>query len=289
MKLGVTAANDPDVLSAVVEVKTEKIAEPILIGEKEKIHQLAEQQAIIIRDIQIINVRDETEAAETTAQLAADNEIQMVMKGFIQTSTLLKTLLNPIYKLKIHDTLSHCALMTTSGYHKLLNITDGGMILEPTIEQKVAIIKNAVLVANALGIMRPKIALHSASDFVNPALKSTLDCAILTKMAQRGQLGEVEVDGPLTLDCALIPDLAKNSGIDSAVAGDTDVLLVSTIEEGNIIAKALINFADAIFSGIVVGAKVPIGLVSRTDSSYNKKSSIALAVVLADYIGKQVW
>jgi len=284
MRLGVAAANDRDVLTAVVEAKSEKIVEPILIGDESKIIRLADKLSLNLNSIEIISASGEADAAEKTAELAASNEIQIIMKGFIQTSTLLKTILSPKYKLKMHDTLSHCAVMTVHGYHKLLNITDGGMILEPTLEQKVAIIKNAVLLANALGIAKPKIALHSASDLVNPAMKSTLECAILTKMGQRGQLGNIYIDGPITMDYALWPNTEKQIDMDKDVAGDADVLLVSSIEEGNIIAKASIIFADAIFSGVVVGAKVPVSLVSRTDSSINKKSSIAIAVVLADYI-----
>ena len=288
MKLAVAAANEADILKAVIEARSEKIVEPILVGDQGKIKKLADELKLSLEGIELINAPGETEAAEKTAELAAAGEIQIIMKGFIQTSILLKTILKSEYKLKLHETLSHCAVSTIPGYHKLLNITDGGIILEPDLKQKVAIIKNAVLVSNALGIEKPKIALHSASDLVNPAIKSTLDSAILTKMGQRGQLGNIYIDGPITMDCALWKDTEKYVNIDENVAGDADVLLVSSIEEGNIIAKASIIFADAIFSGVVVGAKVPISLVSRTDSSINKKSSIAMAVVLADYIRKHI-
>lgn len=288
MKIGVAAANDRDVLEAVVEAKQEKMVEPVLIGGEDKIRAIAEELKLGLDGIEIIDVQGEAAAAEKTAELAADNEIQLVMKGFIQTSTLLKTILNAKYNLRMQETLSHSAVMTIPGYHKLLNITDGGMLLEPTLEQKLAIIKNAILTANALGVKRPKIALHSATDLVNPAIKSAMDWAVVAKMAQRGQLGEADIDGPLTMDCALWPDTAKYAGIESNVAGDADALIVSSIEEGNIIGKALVNFAGAVFSGVVVGSRVPVSLVSRTDSSFNKKSSIAIAVVMADYIRKHI-
>ena len=290
MKLGVAAANDPDVLEAVLAAKSEKIIEPVLVGNAQAIIKLAEELSLDLSDVEIIDVATEAESAEKIAEMASENEIQVIMKGFIQTSTLLKTILKPAYKLKMQSTLSHCAVLTIPGYHKLLNITDGGMIIEPTLEQKLAIIQNAVLVANSLGIAKPKIALHSASDFVNPAMRSTMECAIISKMAQRKQIEEACVDGPLTLDCALLPSTAEYAGIESSVAGDADVLIVNSIEEGNIISKALVNYIGAVFSGVVVGAKAPVSLVSRTDSSYNKKSSIALAVVLADYIrSKPSW
>jgi len=288
MKIGVAAADDKDVLEAVIEAKHEKIVEPVLVGVAEKINALADELSLNLEGVEIINIQGEAEAAEKTAELAHENEIQLVMKGFLQTSTLLKAILSSKYNLKMQPVLSHSAVMTIPGYHKLLNVTDGGMILEPTLEQKIVIIKNAILTARALGIARPKIALHSGTDTVNLSIKSSMDNAIIAKMAQRGQLGEVDVDGPLTLDCALRPGIAEYAGIQSPVAGDADALVVSSIEEGNIIGKALVNFGEAVFSGVVVGSRVPVSLVSRTDSAYNKKSSIAIAVVLAEYIRKNM-
>ena len=284
MKLGVAAANDPDVLEAVIAARSENIIEPVLVGSRSAIEELADKMKLDLGGVEIVDAPRDSDAALKIAQMAADREIQIIMKGFIQTSILLKTILKPAYKLKLQDTLSHCAVLSIPGYHKLLNITDGGMIIEPTLEQKLAIIKNAVLVANSLGVSCPKVALHSASDYINPAMKSTLDAAIISKMAQRKQIENANIDGPLTIDCALRPATAKYAGIESRVAGDADVLIVNSIEEGNIISKALVHYIGADFSGVVVGAKVPISLVSRTDSSYNKKASIALAVVLADYI-----
>jgi len=284
MKLGVAAAADRDVLAAVVEAKQEGIAEPILIGDAKKIHAICQELLLDISDIELLDISEEHRAAAKTAELAAKDEIQVVMKGFLQTSTLLKTILKAEYGLRMRDTLSHSALMSLPAYHKLLNITDGGMVLEPNLEQKISIVQNAALVANALGIEKPKIALHSSSDYVLPELKSSLDCAILTQMGLRGQLGNIFIDGPLTLDTILLKDAAEAAGFHSPVAGDADVMVVSSIDEGNIIAKSLVSFAGAVFSGVVVGAKVPVSLVSRTDSSLNKKSSIALAVILAQRI-----
>jgi len=286
MRLGVASAADRDVLAAVVEAKQEGMVEPILIGDVKKIQVIAGEQNLDLSGMELIDIPAESRAAAKTAELAAKDEIQIVMKGFIQTSTLLKTILKAEYGLRMRDTLSHSALMSIPEYHKLLNITDGGMVLEPTLEQKISIIQNAALVANALGIEKPKIALHSSTDYVLPELKSSLDCAILTQMGHRGQLGNIFIDGPLTLDTILIKATAEATDFHSPVAGDADVLVVSSIDEGNIIAKALVSFAGAVFSGVVVGAKVPISLVSRTDSSLNKKSSIALAVILAQRIRK---
>ena len=284
LKMGVASATDPDVLEAVLAAKSENIIEAILVGNAGDIKKMADKNSFDLSDMEIIDTQSEAESAAKTAELAGANIIQIIMKGFIKTSTLLKAILKPAYGLRMQDTLSHCAVLSIPGYHKLLNITDGGMIIEPTLEQKIGIIRNAALVTNALGISRPKIALHSATDFINSAMPSTLDCAIISKMAQRRQLDNVEIDGPLTLDCALLPSTAEYAGIVSNVAGDADVVVVNSISEGNIISKALVNYIGATFSGVVVGAKVPISLVSRTDSSYNKKSSIALAVLLADFI-----
>ncbi|MBC8277435.1 MAG: bifunctional enoyl-CoA hydratase/phosphate acetyltransferase, partial [FCB group bacterium] len=284
MKLGVAAANDPDVLEAVIAARSENMIEPVLVGSKSAIEELAGKLKLDLDGVEIVDAPKDFDAAVKISRMAADKEIQIIMKGFIQTSILLKTILKPAYNLRMQETMSHCAVLSIPGYHKLLNITDGGMVIEPTLEQKLAIIKNAVLVANSLGISRPKVALHSASDYINPAMRSTLDAAIISKMAQRKQIEDADIDGPLTIDCALRPATAKYAGIESLVAGDADALIVNSIEEGNIISKALVHYIGAVFSGVVVGATVPISLVSRTDSSYNKKASIALAVVLADYI-----
>jgi len=286
MKIGVAAAQDRDVLAAVVEAKQENIVEPILVGDKSKIESFARELNLDLSGIELINIPGEAPAASKTAELARDGVIQAVMKGFLPTSTLLKTILKPEYNLKIRDTLSHSALLTIPGYHKMINITDGGMVMEPTLEQKIEIVKNGVLVLNAIGIKKPKLAFHSATNYVKLELKSTIECAILAKMAQLGQLGNVFGDGPMTIDYAMKSGVAKAAGIDNPIAGDADMLLVSSYDEGNVIAKSLINFVNAIFSGVVIGAKVPVSLVSRTDSSMNKKSSIALAVVVANYIKK---
>lgn len=286
MKIGVAAAQDRDVLAAVVEAKSENIAEPILVGDKTKITALAQELNLDISNLELIDVPGEAPAAAKTAELARDGVIQAVMKGFLPTSTLLKTILKPEYNLKIRDTLSHSALLTIPGYHKMINITDGGMIMEPTLEQKIEIVRNAALVLNAIGVEKPKVAFHSANNHIRLDVKSSLECAILAKMAQNGQLGNIIGDGPITLDCAMNSAAAKLAGIDSPVAGDADILIVSTFDEGNVAAKALINFVDAVFSGVVIGSKVPVSLVSRTDSAMNKKSSIALAIVIADYINK---
>lgn len=288
LKIGVAAANDRDVLAAVVEARKERIVEPLLVGEKDKINSIADEYSLDIDGIEIIDIEGESQAAHMTAQLAHEGEIQLLMKGFLQTTTLMKTVLNPRYKLKLQPTVSSSAVMTVPGYHKLINITDGSMISEPNLDQKIGIIRNAILTAKALGIIRPKIALHSCTDVVDLSIKSTVDNSILTQMARRGQFGEVEIDGPLTLDVAMKQESAEYIGIPSPVAGDADALIVSSMDEGNIIGKGFVTYGGATYSGIVVGAKVPISLVSRADSTLGKKSSIALGVILADYISKNL-
>jgi phosphate butyryltransferase len=275
----IAAAQDEDVLEAVHEARSEGIAEGILVGDRRKIEQLSRTVGIDPGEFYIEDVADETQAAVRSAQIAAAGEACAIMKGFLPTSTLLKVLLSKTYGLRMVDTVSHVAVLTVPRYHKLLGITDGGIVVRPNFEQKLAIIANAVMIYRALGIPHPKIALLATIDMVREEVPETLECATISRMAEEGQIPYATIEGPLSFDTAVDRRVAEAEGFDSPVMGDADVVVASSIEEGNILAKSLINFAGATFSGIIAGAKVPISLVSRADSALNKKSSIALAIV----------
>jgi len=275
----IAAAQDDDVLEAIHEAQTERIAEGILVGDRKKIETLCHTINIDPSEFRIENVADDTKAAARSAQIAAAGEACAIMKGFLPTSTLLKVLLSKTYGLRQLETVSHVAVLTVPRYHKLLGITDGGIVVQPNFEQKLGIIANAVMVYRALGIPHPKIALLATIDMVREEVPETLECAIISRMAEEGQIPDAYIEGPLSFDTAVDRRVAEAEGFDSPIMGDADVVVASSIEEGNILAKSLINFAGATFSGIIAGAKVPISLVSRADSALNKKSSIALAIV----------
>jgi len=283
-RVAVAAAEDSAVLQAVVEAKAQGIADAILIGNRDKISRIAEQLHLDISSFSHKAADDVDAAASRAAKLAASGEADIVMKGFLPTSKLLKAVLAKEHGLKRSEVISHCAVLSIETYPRLLNITDGGMIVNPDFSQKIKIIENAVTVSKALGIARPKVALLAATDVVNPHMPRAMEDAVIAKMADRGQIQDAIVDGPLSLDAATLPTVAELFGIESPVAGQADVLVTNSIEEGNIISKSLILFGGAVFCGVIVGAAVPVSLVSRSDPPKNKLASVAMAVVLSDYL-----
>jgi len=275
----IAAAQDEDVLEAAHLAQREGIAEGVLVGDRKRIQGLCKTINIDPKAFQIEDVSDETEAAIRSAEIAAAGEACAIMKGFLPTSTLLKVLLSKKYRLKRVETVSHVAVLSVPGYHKLLGITDGGIVVRPNFEEKLAIISNAVMTYRAMGILIPKIALLATVDMVREELPETLECATISRMAEEGQIPHVQIEGPVSFDTAVDRRVAEVMRFDSPVMGDADVVVASSIEEGNILAKSLVNFVGAIFSGVIAGAKVPICLVSRADTVMNKMSSIALGIV----------
>ncbi|MCX6640869.1 MAG: phosphate acyltransferase [bacterium] len=285
-RMVVAAAEDGAVLQAVADAHSQGIADAILVGDEDKIKLLADQLKLNISGMTIESVQAPDKAAGRAADIAAAGEADVIMKGFLPTSTLLKAVLLKERNLRRSEVISHCAVLSLPNYPRLLNITDGGMVVSPDLDQKLKIIENAIIVSHALGITEPRIALSAASEHIDQNMPRTLENAIIAQMGKRGQFGSALVDGPFALDTALVPGLAASEGIDSQVAGQADVLIVNSVEEGNITGKALINFDDAVFCGVIVGAAVPVSLVSRTDPPRNKLASVSIAVVLSDYLAQ---
>lgn len=282
-RVAVAAAQDVDVIDAMAQAEAEGFLSGILVGDKAIIEQMAAEHKIAIDKLQIIDEKNVTQAAHTAIKLASDGKADAIMKGFLPTSSLLKVVLDKQYNLRGTNTLSHCAVLDIPGYHKLLNFTDGGMVVKPDVEQKFQILENAVLVGRALGLSPVKVAMSAASDRLSEKVPHTLsDMDAVLPMALE-KLTDVVVQGPLTLDMATSRRAVEYQRVGGIVAGDADIYLVDSIEEGNIVSKALIQFADAVFAGVIVGARVPVSLVSRTDTVKNKKASLALACVVADY------
>lgn len=288
--VAVAAAQDADVLDAVSQAQADGFVDGVLIGDAETIRKLSDEKEISIELLEVVDIKDISQAAHHAARLASEKKADVVMKGFLPTSTLLRVVLDKQYGLRGENTLSHCAVLDIPGYHKLLNFTDGGMVVRPDSEMKFQILGNAVLVARALGLSPVKVAVSAAVNVVSDRMPHTVDDTKLLIPRANENFTDVVIDGPMTLDVATSREAADSYVIGGPVAGEADIFLVDSIEECNIVAKSLIQFAEAVFAGVIVGAKVPVSVVSRTDTVKNKKASLAIACVLADYYSQHnVW
>lgn len=283
-RVAVAAAHDDAVIDAVLAAGQERIAEAILFGNPKKIAQLLEERGHRMSDFAVVATETDDETGGKVAETVSNGRAEIILKGLIPTSKLLKNVLNPRYNLRRKGLLSHVAVLSPQRYHKLLMVTDGGMVIKPSFDQKVEIIRNAVLVGWALGIPIPKVAVLTTIDYVLPDFMETFEAAALSKMAQRRQIRSCVIDGPMSFDTAVWKEAVAYTGIESEVAGDADIVVTGTIEEGNILAKSLIQFGGAAFAGVIVGANAPVSLVSRADPAFNKMASVALAVVVSHYI-----
>jgi phosphate butyryltransferase len=275
-RVAVVAAQDEHTLEAVFRAKQDQIIEPILIGEKPRIKYFLEKLNINGADIQIIHVEDDSSAAIKAIELIHENKADFIMKGKIQTADLLKAVVNKEKGLGTGRVMSHLVLHELPNYHKLLAVTDGGMMMYPNLDEKKQIIENAVNSFKALGYACPKVAVLTAVEKVNPKMPETLDADLLKKMNLDGWLNNCIVEGPISYDLTMSKDSAEIKGFKSKVTGDADILIVPNITAGNILGKSLVYSAGAKMAGFIVGAKVPIVLTSRGSSSEEKYLSLVL-------------
>lgn len=274
--ISVAVAQDKVVLEAVLEAVHMNIVDAILVGDEEKIRNIAKENSLDLSKVKIVNVLDIDKAAAKAVELVSKGEADYLMKGLLGTANLLRAVLNKEVGLRTSSLLSHVMVYDVKSYGKLLFLTDGGMVTYPELKDKIGIIENAVKVANSLDIDMPKVAPVCVVEVINPAMQATMDAAALSSMNKRGQIKGCIIDGPLGLDNAISKEAAEHKGIVSEVAGDADILLVPNIEAGNFLGKSLTYFAGAESAGIIVGAKCPVVLVSRADSAKSKLYSIAL-------------
>ncbi|MDY0236775.1 MAG: bifunctional enoyl-CoA hydratase/phosphate acetyltransferase [Gudongella sp.] len=288
MRLVVVASQDEDVIEAVVESANLGITEPILIGDKELTLKIAEKLGLNICEYEFINEPDLILAAELGVRMVSEGKADFIMKGLVDTSILMKAVLNKDWGLRTESLISHVMVYQVSSYHKLLYLTDGGMNLAPNYDEKIKILENAVLVAEALGNEEVKVAVLAAKEKVNPKMIATVDADKLKTYSSEGGFGEnVIVEGPLALDLALSKEAANKKGINNLVVGDADILLVPNIEMGNGIGKAITYLAGGIGAGVIMGAKVPVVLVSRADDKETKLYSIALGNMVSKYLSEK--
>lgn len=279
--ISVACCQDREVLMAVEMARKEEIANAILIGDIEKTREIAKDLGIDLNNYELVDIKDLSEASLKAVELVSQKKADMVMKGLVDTSIILKAVLNKEVGLRTGNVLSHVAVFDVEGYDRLFFITDAAMNLAPDLNTKKQIIENSCVVAHALDIETPKIAAICAKEKVNPKMKDTVEAKELEEMCERGEIKGCLVGGPFALDNAVSLEAAKHKGIDHPVAGKADILLAPDIEAGNILYKSLVFFSKTKNAGVIVGAKAPVILTSRADNEETKLNSIALGVLMA--------
>lgn len=280
-KVAVACAQDRDVLKAIEDARKRGIVEAILVGDQAQIEIIAKEEGIDLSAYEVIDLPDLQEASLKAVTLVSSKEAHMVMKGLVDTSIILKAVLNKEVGLRTGSVLSHVAVFDVENYPRLLLVTDAAMNIAPDLNQKKQIIENTLVVAKGLDNDMPKVGVICAKEKVNPKMPATVDAAALVEMNENGTLTGCVVGGPFALDNAVSEEAAQLKGIDHPVAGKADVLLCPNIESANILYKTLGFLTNAKSAGIIVGAKAPIILTSRADSEEAKLNSIALGVLMA--------
>lgn len=273
-------AHDEDALSAVVHAKRKGVIRPILIGDVDKIQALLQNMGENKRDYRIIRGETEQECARLACEMVHQKEADIPMKGLMQTSTFMRAILNKqVGFLKEGDLLSQATVLEWPETNRLLIITDCAVNITPEYKDKIKILNNAVYLANKLGKDNPKVAVIAPVEVINPSIPATIEAAMLSKAAQRGQIKGCIVDGPLGLDNAISMEAAIHKGIKSEVAGAADILIMPELATGNVFTKSLVYFAKLPSAGTLNGTTSPVVMTSRTDTPENKYYSILTAIL----------
>ncbi|TFE03179.1 phosphate butyryltransferase [Jeotgalibacillus salarius] len=279
--VAVASSEDQEVLKAVDMAVERRLANFILVGHESKINAMIEQSFPALHrheSVRIHHAENVHTASLEAVKLVSSGQAGVLMKGHVETSVLLKAVLNKEVGLRTGNVLSHVALFEVPSIKRSIFITDAAMNIAPDLNQKVQIINNAVKIAHGAGLENPSVAPLAAVETINPAMQATLDAAALTQMNRRGQIKGCVVDGPLALDNAVSEKAAAHKGITGPAAGNADILLVPSIEAGNILYKSLMYFGNSKVGAVISGAKAPIVLTSRADTAESKLYSLALAI-----------
>jgi len=276
----VAAADDDHTLEGLHSTMKSGLINAVLIGNREKINEIIKDKGYEI-DAPIINVDDEQTAAEKAVFLIREGKGDFLMKGKLQTATLLKEVVNKENGLNLGGVMSHVGLFEIPTYHKLIAISDGGMVLYPDLAQKKAIIENSVRALKGIGIDTPKVAVMAGAEVVNPKATESVDADALKKMYLAGEIKDCILEGPISYDLAMSMEAAEIKGYASPVAGDADVMILPNMAAGNLVAKSLTVSGNAKMAGVIMGAKVPIVLVSRSASSEEKFLSLLFAAAVS--------
>ena len=286
-KLAVAVAQDKAVLEAVKAAKERNIADSILVGDADKIREIAASLSMNPDDYEIIDVKDITEASLTAVKLVHDGKADMYMKGLLDTKTFLKSVLDKEVGLRTGKPLSHVCVFEIPGIDRLLFLSDVAFMPYPTLEDKKCIIEYTVEIAKACGVECPKVAPLAAVEVVNPKMPVTVEAAELARINEEGEITGCIVDGPLSLDIALYKEAAEEKGaLNRKVAGDADILVFPDIHAGNLVYKSIVHMVNCQNGNILTGTKAPVILTSRSDDCETKVNSIALAAVVAEELNK---
>lgn len=280
-KVAVAVAQDEPVLEAVKAAQEQGIAEAVLVGDEKAIKEVADKIGMDLSKFELIHEPNDLKAALKAVELASKGEVDMVMKGLVDTANFLRAVLNKEIGLRTGKLMSHVAVFEIKGIDRLIFLTDAAFNMYPDLKAKTDILNNAVGVAHAVGIDMPKVAPICAVEVVNTDMPATVDASILSKMNDRGQIKGCIVDGPLALDNALSEEAAKHKKVGGPVAGKADILLLPNIDTANVMYKTLTYTSDSRNGGILVGTTVPVILTSRADSFETKMYSIALGALVA--------
>lgn len=275
----VVAPDEENALGGALLAARQGLIRPMLIGDDARIRATAERLEESLDGVEVIDVPDDDKAAARAVALANEGRASAIMKGHLHTDVLLHHVVKHDGGLRTRRRLSHVFVMDVPGLDHLLLVTDAAINIAPGLEEKIDIVQNAIHLAQALGMQQPKVGILSAVEIVNPKIPSTLDAAVLSKMAERGQITGGIVDGPLAMDNALSIAAARTKGITSLVAGHAEVLVAPNLESGNMLAKELAYVAHAEGAGVVLGARLPIMLTSRADDDRARLASCAVAAL----------
>ena len=281
-RLGIAAARDACALEAAKEAADLDLIEPVLVDERAEIESSARENGIDIEGWEIVDVEDQVAAGKKTVELVRSGDLDFLMKGKIQTADLMRAALNRETGIRAGKLMSHLALLWTPTFGRMLGLSDGGIVLSPDVEKKANIIRNSVDAMHKLGWESPNVAVICGLELVNPAMPCTVDAAELAEMNRNGQITGCTVDGPFGFDNAISEVAAERKGVESPIAGKADLVIVPEIEVGNVLYKGLVFMTEGVrTAGVLLGAKVPIVMVSRSDGSDAKLNAIAVGAVIA--------
>jgi phosphate butyryltransferase len=282
-RIAVAAGHDPDVIESLQLAREMGLAKGVLVGDREKIEPMAAAAGLHLDSGQLIHQPDDSAAALQAIELVREGAADLLMKGKINTSVLIRAVLNREKGLRTGRQLSQVIVFQVPGIDRLMIMTDAAINLAPDLTQKAEICRNAIEVAHALGIEEPKVAILCALEFVNPAMPATVDAAGLTMMNRRGQLKGAYIEGPIALDVPMSRFAADRKGIETPLVENTDVFIAPDIEAANILYRAILYMAHGESGGIVVGARVPLILLSRAETPETKIRSIAIGRLVAHH------
>ncbi len=281
MKIVVAAAQDEDVITAVSKARELGLAEPVLVGDRAKIEEIMGKLTISASDYEIVDQPDLIQAAKKSVELIRNGKGDFLMKGLLQTADLMRAVLDKEAGLRTDNVISHVMVYGVPAYKKLIFLTDGGINVAPDLSQKVQILENAIKVCKAMKMDKIYVSCIAGAETVNPKIQATVDAKAIADMGERWEALGAVVQGPVALDLAISEEACAHKGYKGEGGGNADILLVPYYEVGNALGKSMNYFAGAKSAGIIMGAKVPIVLVSRADNAENKLLSIALGSVIA--------